>query len=163
MFRKARERAIPWIVNVMEKPPQRCSRRARYNRKKTHAMSGAHSSPQESTMRLRPFALVLLAAAPLLAACESTSSTAAAPEPEGRNLSPVTPATFRLPEGSGCAGEVARFRAVIDNDLATGHTTKPVHERVSAEIASADATCKAGNSGGAIAQIAATKRKFGYR
>ena len=51
----------------------------------------------------------------------------------------------------------------MDNDLATGHTTKGVHERVSAEIATARATCAGGNEGAAIAQVNATKSRFGYR
>ncbi len=74
----------------------------------------------------------------------------------------MTPSTFHLPTGTGCNGEVERFQAVMDNDLASGHTTKGVHERVSSEISRARSTCAAGNEGGAIAQIRATKAKFGY-
>ena len=64
---------------------------------------------------------------------------------------------------AGCLGEVERFQAVMDNDLNTGHTTKGVHANVSAEIASARTTCAGGNEAGALAQINATKGKFGYR
>ena len=41
--------------------------------------------------------------------------------------------------------------------------TKGVHERVSAEIATARATCAGGNEGAAITQVNATKSRFGYR
>jgi hypothetical protein len=108
-----------------------------------------------------PLTACLLAGS--LAACNSTS-TAAPPAPPPSQAAPgVTPSTFALPSGGGCAGEVARFQAVMDNDIATGHTTRGVYDRVSAEIAQARATCSAGNEGGAIAQINGTKARFGYR
>ena len=97
-----------------------------------------------------------------LAACQTpTASTPPAPPPE-QAAPGVTPSTFRMPSGAGCSGEVERFQAVMDNDLATGHTPKGVHARVSSEIATARTTCAAGNEGGAIGQIRATKAKFGY-
>ncbi len=96
----------------------------------------------------------------LLAACQ-TAGPPPAPAPE-QAAPGVTPSTFRMPSGSGCSGEVERFQAVMDNDLATGHTTKGVHSRVSAEIANARSTCAAGNDAGAISQVRATKSRFGY-
>lgn len=96
-----------------------------------------------------------------LAACNS-AGTPPAPSPQNAPTG-VTPNTFVLPSGGGCSGEVSRFQAVMDNDLATGHTTQGVHARVSAEIATARATCAAGNEGGAIAQLNGTKSRFGYR
>ncbi|MCX7340891.1 MAG: hypothetical protein NT037_10245 [Hyphomicrobiales bacterium] len=96
-----------------------------------------------------------------LAACTS-SGQSPAPSPQNAPTG-VTPNTFVLPTGSGCSGEIARFQAVMDNDLATGHTTAGVHGRVSAEIATARATCAAGHEGGAVGQLNATKAKFGYR
>jgi hypothetical protein len=106
--------------------------------------------------------LLVVCAALSIAACNATSTTAPAPPPSSAPIG-VTPSGFSMPAGAGCAGEVARFQAVMDNDLATGHTTKPVYDRVTAEIASARATCSGGNDGGAVRQIAATKSKFGYR
>lgn len=98
----------------------------------------------------------------LLAACQTPSGgPPPAPSPEQAPTG-VTPNTFRMPTGSGCAGEVDRFQAVMDNDLQTGHTTKGVHTRVSAEIDTARKSCAAGNDGGAISQIRATRTKFGY-
>lgn len=96
----------------------------------------------------------------LLAACQ----TAGPPPPPSPGNAPtgVTPNTFHMPTGGGCSGEVERFQAIIDNDLQTGHTTKSVHDRVSAEISRARTTCSSGNEGGAIGQIRATRTKFGY-
>lgn len=106
-------------------------------------------------------AAALLAAIGLtLAACQSAGPPPA-PSPEQAPTG-VTPNTFRMPAGSGCSGEVERFQAIIDNDLATGHTTKGVHTQVSAEISRARSTCSAGNEAGATGQIRATKAKFGY-
>ena len=108
-------------------------------------------------MRLIPvFAILGLT----LAGCQ-TAAPPSAPPPEQAAVG-VTPNTFRMPTGSGCSGEVERFQAVIDNDLATGHTTRRVHERVSAEIGRARSTCSAGNDAGASAHIRATKARFGY-
>jgi hypothetical protein len=97
----------------------------------------------------------------LLAACNQTS----APPPaavQGQQASLVTPPGFQLPEGQGCSGEIARFRAVQDNDLATGHVNRTVHERIKGEIDQAAATCAAGNDAGARGQLAAVKRRHGY-
>ncbi|WP_156410552.1 hypothetical protein [Bosea sp. Root381] len=96
-----------------------------------------------------------------LSACQTPASAPAAPPPEQAGAG-VTPNTFRMPTNTGCAGDVDRFQAVIDNDLATGHTTKGVHGRVSAEIASARSSCAAGNEARAASQIRSTKAKFGY-
>lgn len=96
-------------------------------------------------------------------ACNSTApqppATAAAPVSSAAS---ITPSSFRLPEGAGCSGDVARFRAVIDNDLATGHTTKSVHEKMAAEVNQAAAACQTGQDGPARSMIAATKKRFGY-
>ncbi len=108
-------------------------------------------------MHSRP---VLVAIGLLLGACQ-TAAPPPAPSPENAPTG-VTPNTFRMPAGAGCSGEVERFQAVIDNDLQTGHTTKGVHDRVSAEISRARSTCSAGNDAGATGQIRAAKAKFGY-
>lgn len=105
---------------------------------------------------------ILALCAVLLSACQ-TPTASAPPAPPPEQAAPgVTPSTFRMPGGTGCSGEVERFQAVIDNDLATGHTTKSVHDRVSAEIARARTSCAAGNEAGATGQIRATKARFGY-
>jgi len=125
--------------------------------------------PEPAAMRasttLASTTLALTFAAFALAACQtagSGSAPAPAPAPQDYTVPGVTPSTFHLPTGTGCSGEVERFQAVMDNDLASGHTTKGVHGRVSAEIANARRTCAAGNESGAIGQIRSTKSKFGY-
>lgn len=98
-----------------------------------------------------------------LAACQSGEAprpqAAAAPEPRG--VVPTAPG-FRLPEGQGCSGEIARFRAIQANDLETGHVTKSVYDQIEAEMQRASAMCAAGQSAQAIAHVRATKARFGY-
>jgi hypothetical protein len=110
-----------------------------------------------STARAALPAVLLFVA---LGACQ-TASAPPAPPP---SLAPpgVTPSSFHMPGGTGCAGDVARFQAIMDNDLAAGHTTPAVHGRVTGEIKAAGAACAAGQDAQARHMIAATKAKFGY-
>ena len=110
----------------------------------------------------RLLSLLALGCGLSLSACQTPSGGSPPAPPPEQAATGVTPNTFHMPTGSGCSGEVDRFQAVIDNDLATGHTTKGVHTRVSSDISSARSSCAAGNEGGAIAQIRSTKAKFGY-
>jgi hypothetical protein len=108
-------------------------------------------------MRLPFIALAIIP----LAAC-TQSATAPEPPRERTSASFVTPQGFRLPEGVGCSGDIARFRAVQDNDLETGHVNKSVYDRIKVEVDQAAAQCAAGNDAGARAALAGTKRRFGY-
>jgi hypothetical protein len=90
-----------------------------------------------------------------LAACNQTMS----PAPSSAS---VTPSGFRMPEGSGCKGEVDRYRAVMDNDLAMGHVNKSVYTRVVREIDQAASACAAGRDADAVRMINATKSRYGY-
>jgi hypothetical protein len=89
-----------------------------------------------------------------LAACNQTAAPAASTS--------VTPSTFRMPDGAGCTGEVARYRAVMSNDLAMGHVNQSVYNRVDREIGQAEAACSAGRDTEAVRMIHATKSRYGY-
>lgn len=97
-----------------------------------------------------------------LAACQSTEP----PKPAAQTQEPrgvtITPSGFRLPEGTGCAADIARFRAIMKNDIDTGHTTKTVYDQIEGEMQKADAMCASGNAGGASAHVRATRARFGY-
>ncbi|MXQ10102.1 hypothetical protein [Microvirga makkahensis] len=86
-----------------------------------------------------------------LAACNQTATGPAS-----------APASFRMPEGSGCQGEIARYRAVMSNDLAMGHVNQSVYNRVDREIGQAETTCAAGRDAEAQRMIRATKARYGY-
>jgi hypothetical protein len=108
--------------------------------------------------------LVLVALSLGLAACNSTPPTASAPTPEptGYAVNRVTDPGFKLPEGTGCSGAVARYQAVMDNDYATGNVNQSVYHTISGEIASARSACAAGRDGEAQSLIAASKSRHGY-
>ena len=71
----------------------------------------------------RPLPLLACAAALLsLASCNSSprpQAVATTQAPQQRVVSPLTPQNFKLPEGAGCTGAIARYRAVVANDQAT--------------------------------------------
>jgi hypothetical protein len=111
-------------------------------------------------MRFSAFSTVFIAVF-ALPACNQ-SAPPPAPPVERTSASYVTPQGFRLPEGTGCAGDIARFRAVQDNDLATGHVNQSVYNRIKGEVDQAAATCGAGNDAGARAALAGIKKRHGY-
>jgi hypothetical protein len=75
---------------------------------------------------------------------------------------PVTPPSFQMPGGSGCAGEIARYRAVQDNDLAMGHVAKSVYLQIKREIDAAEKVCGAGQDAKATVMIHASEARHGY-
>jgi hypothetical protein len=101
--------------------------------------------------------LSLAAVALALAACNSAQQQPGAVA--SRN---VTPRDFALTAGAGCASAIARYRAVIDNDLAMGHVGQGVHATIGSELAAADAACAAGRDGEALAVVRASKSRHGY-
>ncbi|MGL5734884.1 MAG: hypothetical protein ACRCYS_08455 [Beijerinckiaceae bacterium] len=110
-----------------------------------------------------PLLIPAFAASFFLTGCNTSAPPpSAAPATPVSSAASVTAPSFRLPEGSGCGGDVSRFRAVMDNDLATGHVNKGVYDRVTADINQAAGACQAGQDGAARSMISATKRKFGY-
>jgi hypothetical protein len=76
--------------------------------------------------------------------------------------SPVTPPNFQMPGGAGCAGEIARYRAVQENDLAMGHVAKSVYAQIKREIDAAEKVCAAGQDAKATAMIHASEVRHGY-
>lgn len=108
------------------------------------------------------FPFLLLSAA-LLAGCNSTQPqvSAAATVPADTNSS-ITPANFRMPEGSGCAGDVARWQAIQDNDFKTGNVKQSVYDQIKGDIDRAAAACQAGRDGEARGIVRASRSRHGY-
>ena len=104
---------------------------------------------------------ILPFAALLLAACDTTTPApqAAAPAPAATD---VTPDSFKMPAGEGCAGDVARYRAIMDNDLSMGHVAKSVYNQIEKDIGEADSQCAAGHEAQARATIVASRKRHGY-
>ncbi|EIM28062.1 hypothetical protein [Microvirga lotononidis] len=107
-------------------------------------------------LAIRSLCLTGLLALPL-AACNQTAST---PSPTGTS---VTSSGFRMPEGSGCKGEIDRYRAVMSNDLAMGHVNQSVYNQVERELGPAESACAGGRDAEAVRIVHATKSRHGYR
>ena len=91
------------------------------------------------------------------------NTTAAPPAPlPGAYRSAITPPGFKLPEGTGCAGEIARYRAVIGNDKRGGQVNDKVYDVITREIDGASASCSAGNEAQAMNLVRASKSRHGY-
>ncbi len=74
----------------------------------------------------------------------------------------VTPQGFQLPSGGNCGGEISRYRAIQQNDLAMGHVAQSVYNQIKNEIAAAERECTAGHDAQSRAMIVASKRRHGY-
>ncbi len=111
---------------------------------------------------MRPGLLFLAAcAAAGLAGCN------AARQPQIVPPGPAGPPPARMseappPDAPGCAGAVARYRSVIDNDLAMGHVNRSVHAQISNEIGEAASACSSGQDGRALSLLRASKSRHGY-
>ena len=97
----------------------------------------------------------------LLAACNSSAPPPQPAAPPAARLS-YTPSDFQMPAGSGCAGDISRWRAVQENDRKMGQVNDTVYAEISAEIARAAEACQAGRDGEARAMVQASKRRHGY-
>jgi hypothetical protein len=111
--------------------------------------------------------LVLAAVALGLAACNTAGpapQASSAPPPAAYANLPagVSPPGFRLPEGAGCSGAIARWKAIQDNDLASGHVGQKVYDTIQGEITQASAACQAGRDGEAVAMVRASRVRHGY-
>jgi hypothetical protein len=106
-------------------------------------------------------ALLAVIAALCLAGCNSAGPAPAAAPPAPGSLV-VAPSNFQMPQGGGCAGDVARYRAVQDDDLAMGQIAQSVYDQVHKEIAEAAQACSAGRDAEARAMILASRKRHGY-
>jgi hypothetical protein len=93
---------------------------------------------------------LLLTGALALAACNQTVSA------------PAGTSVMASGSSTGCNGEIARYRAVMSNDLATGHVNQSVYNRVDREVSQAEAACAAGRDAEAVRMVNATKARHGY-
>lgn len=96
-----------------------------------------------------------------LAGCGSAlaGSSTDAPKP---NSIRVAPRDFKMPEGGGCSGDIARYRAVQDDDLAMGQIAQSVYNQIHSEIETAARACAAGRDREASAMILASRKRHGY-
>ena len=104
---------------------------------------------------MKPLAFALVLALPLAGCNASAPPQAAAPVV-------AVAAPDAHPGAQTCAAEIARYRAIQEQDLSMGHVAQSVYTQIQAEIAAADAKCAAGDDALARRMIVASKAKHGY-
>ncbi len=106
---------------------------------------------------IAPLALVALT----LAACNAPAPQASAPPPAPGSVA-VTPSNFQLPEGNDCSAQIARYRAIQDNDLSMGHVAQSVYNQIKRETDAAERVCAAGHDAEAKSMVVASQKRHGY-
>ncbi len=101
-------------------------------------------------------------AATLVLACAAGSVSAQTPAPRGYAVQSFTPPNFKLPDGNGCSGEIARWQAVQANDYAGGNVSLQVYNQIQNEIARAATLCEAGQDAQARRVVADSRKRHGY-
>lgn len=82
--------------------------------------------------------------------------------PAGFATQGYTPPDFQMPEGSGCAGDIARWQAIQGNDYSGGNIGLKVYNQIQNEIAQAVTLCQEGKDAQARKLIAASRSRHGY-
>ena len=67
-----------------------------------------------------------------------------------------------LPSGTGCSASIARWQAIQDNDLNSGHVGQSVYNQIQKDIEQASAACQAGKDAEAEAIVRASRARHGY-
>ena len=120
------------------------------------AWMASNQEPNVAT-RLVVVASLCAVAMPLAATAQSATD----PNPNYATQ-PYTPQGFQLPDGGGCAGDIARWQAIQENDYRSGNIGLPVYHRIQNEIAQAEAACRSGRDTQAAALVRASRAKHGY-
>src|SRR5580700_4142378 len=105
---------------------------------------------------MKPLAPLFLAA-PMLAAAPPPQAAATA-----TSSIIVAQQDTPLPEGGSCSGDIARYRAIQEQDIKMGHVARSVYNKIKAEIAAAEAECNSGHEAHARQMILVSKKKHGY-
>jgi len=106
---------------------------------------------------MKPLAPILFVSF-LLAGCNA-SAIAGADAPD--SVGAIQPSVQMAQEGS-CGADIARYRAIQEQDISMGHVAKSVYNKIKAEIAAAEEECNAGHEAHARAMILASKKRHGY-
>lgn len=102
-----------------------------------------------------------LLAALTAASCNTTQNAPVKPEAQDGSVYAAPLNTAALSKQS-CGAPIIAYRNLIDRDVRTGFLSQSVYDRIAPQIASAAATCIAGNEAAALASLRATKSQFGY-
>lgn len=97
----------------------------------------------------------------LCAACASTSEQP--PQPQAAAADPQI-ATLESANGPAeCTRSINQFQNVISADVGTGSLDRNVFPRIASDLGPVRAVCASGDVAAANRELAAVKRKYGYR
>lgn len=116
----------------------------------------------EIESEMKPVRVLMMLACALAWSGASSRTALAQSDPSGYATQSHTPNGFRLPDGSGCSADIARWQAIQDNDYHGGNIGLPVYHQIQREIAVASSACAAGHDAQASAMIRASRAKHGY-
>ena len=109
---------------------------------------------------MKPLAPLFLAAL-LFAACNASAQPPQIDASAAGSLM-VAQQDAPLPEGGSCARDIARYRAIQEQDIKMGHVAKSVYNKIKVEIAAAEVECNNGHEAHARQMILVSKKKHGY-
>ena len=97
----------------------------------------------------------------LCAACASTS----APPPQTQPPAPEQQIASLEPSSGPpeCARGINQFQTVIASDVGTGSLDRNVFPRIATDLGPVRAVCASGDATAANRELAAVKKKYGYR
>jgi len=74
----------------------------------------------------------------------------------------ISSSNFQAPGGTGCRGEINRYKVVANNDQAMGQVGQSVFDQINREINEAELACQAGRDVEAVRMVNASKARHGY-
>jgi hypothetical protein len=101
---------------------------------------------------------------PALLLCAACASTQEQP-PQQQAVAP-DPQIASLEQARGpaeCTRNINQFQTVIASDVGTGSLDRNVFPRIASDLGPVRAVCASGDAAGANRELAAVKKKYGYR
>ncbi len=101
----------------------------------------------------------------LCAACTSTGMQSPQTQPQQQAVAPE-PQIASLEAASGppeCTRTINQFQNIIAADVGTGSLDRNVFPRIATDLGPVRAVCASGDAAGANRELAAVKKKYGYR
>jgi hypothetical protein len=97
----------------------------------------------------------------MVAACASTETA----PPISAGAAPGSGMVSRpaLVGPAACTKPIGDYEKIIDDDVTSGHLSKAVYDRIVNDLVGVRASCAAGRSGPALADLAAVRARYGYR
>jgi len=100
---------------------------------------------------------------PVLLFCAACASTSEQPPLQQAAPDPQVPSLEQATGPAECSRAINQFQQVIAADVGTGSLDRNVFPRIATDLGPVRAVCASGNAANANRELAAVKRKYGYR